>query len=240
MHRDTTPRARVYTLALSTLQRSVDRAERNLACQNPSRSYLHGINPAINRALACLPSRRALSLSVWLFAGHCRHLFITYTRLHTRRAHFNRHLGGVAFPRTARMCGILAALGVSGDAETNRRDILKLSKLLRHRGPDASGVYQAPDGKAFIAFERLSIVDPSPCGKYVFLSLYSRILAFSGEWAAPHFALQTSAWMGRLLDPLVPGTVSLPSHALSRTHLARYSTASRSRSRRQRVTSTGR
>jgi hypothetical protein len=65
------------------------------------------------------------------------------------------------------MCGILAALGVTGDAEANRRDILKLSKLLRHRGPDASGIYEAPDGKAFIAFERLSIVDPSPCGKYV-------------------------------------------------------------------------
>jgi len=65
------------------------------------------------------------------------------------------------------MCGILAALGVTGDAEVNRRDILKLSKLLRHRGPDASAIYQAPDGRAFIAFERLSIVDPSDSGKYV-------------------------------------------------------------------------
>jgi asparagine synthase (glutamine-hydrolysing) len=65
------------------------------------------------------------------------------------------------------MCGILAALGVTGDSELNRRDILKLSKLLRHRGPDATGVYEAPDGRAFIAFERLSIVDPSSSGKYV-------------------------------------------------------------------------
>lgn len=65
------------------------------------------------------------------------------------------------------MCGILAALGVTGDAEVNRRDILKLSKLLRHRGPDASAIYQAPDGRALIAFERLSIVDPSDSGKYV-------------------------------------------------------------------------
>jgi asparagine synthase (glutamine-hydrolysing) len=31
------------------------------------------------------------------------------------------------------MCGILAALGVTGDAEKNRREILKLSRLLRHR-----------------------------------------------------------------------------------------------------------
>lgn len=63
------------------------------------------------------------------------------------------------------MCGILAALGVSGDAEANRRDMLKLSKLLRHRGPDQNSLYQAPDGRAFIAFERLMIVDPTDSGR---------------------------------------------------------------------------
>lgn len=63
------------------------------------------------------------------------------------------------------MCGILAALGITGDAEFNRRELLKCSKLLRHRGPDQNSIYQAPDGRAFIAFERLSIVDPSDCGR---------------------------------------------------------------------------
>ena len=63
------------------------------------------------------------------------------------------------------MCGILAALGVTGDAEKNRRDILKLSRLLRHRGPDQNSVYQAPDGRAFLAFERLMIVDPTETGR---------------------------------------------------------------------------
>jgi asparagine synthase (glutamine-hydrolysing) len=63
------------------------------------------------------------------------------------------------------MCGILAALGISGDPETNRREILKMSKLLRHRGPDQNSIYQAPDGKAFIAFERLMIVDPTNSGR---------------------------------------------------------------------------
>lgn len=63
------------------------------------------------------------------------------------------------------MCGILAALGVTGDAEKNRRDILKLSRLLRHRGPDQNSIYQAPDGRAFIAFERLMIVDPTDTGR---------------------------------------------------------------------------
>lgn len=37
------------------------------------------------------------------------------------------------------MCGILAALMMSGDAEKNRRDVLKRSKLLRHRGPVSPG-----------------------------------------------------------------------------------------------------
>eukprot|EP00890_Picochlorum_soloecismus_P004031 jgi/Picsp_1/4629/NSC_01999-R1_asparagine synthetase len=66
------------------------------------------------------------------------------------------------------MCGILAALGITGDTEVNRRDILKLSKLLRHRGPDANAIYQAPDGRAFIAFERLMIVDPTDTGSQPF------------------------------------------------------------------------
>lgn len=54
---------------------------------------------------------------------------------------------------------------MQGDAEKNRRDILKLSKLLRHRGPDQNSIYQAPDGRAFIAFERLMIVDPTDTGR---------------------------------------------------------------------------
>jgi len=70
------------------------------------------------------------------------------------------------------MCGILAALGITGDTEANRRDILKLSKLLRHRGPDANALYQAPDGRAFIAFERLMIVDPTDTGRCVIINTY--------------------------------------------------------------------
>ena len=63
------------------------------------------------------------------------------------------------------MCGILAALLLTGDAEQNRRRVLRASKLLRHRGPDQNSVYQAPDGRAFIAFERLMIVDPTDSGR---------------------------------------------------------------------------
>lgn len=63
------------------------------------------------------------------------------------------------------MCGILAALGLQGDPEKNRRLMLRQSKLLRHRGPDANSIYQSADGQNFIAFERLQIIDVTDGGK---------------------------------------------------------------------------
>eukprot|EP00210_Caulerpa_lentillifera_P007631 g7288.t1 len=62
------------------------------------------------------------------------------------------------------MCGVLAALGLTSDADTNRKAVLKASTLQRHRGPDASGVYQSPDGTVVMSHERLSIIDPSDAG----------------------------------------------------------------------------
>jgi asparagine synthase (glutamine-hydrolysing) len=64
------------------------------------------------------------------------------------------------------MCGIVAAFGVQGLSRDELRRLgLKQSKLLRHRGPDASSLYQTPDGKSFMAHERLNIVDASDCGR---------------------------------------------------------------------------
>jgi asparagine synthetase B (glutamine-hydrolysing) len=61
------------------------------------------------------------------------------------------------------MCGILAAFGLTGDAEKNRRQLLRLSKLLRHRGPDANALWT--DGTNWIAHERLTIIDVSDAGR---------------------------------------------------------------------------
>lgn len=63
------------------------------------------------------------------------------------------------------MCGILAALGVQGDARENRVKVLRASKKQRSRGPDATSVYASPDGSAIIAFERLNIVDVTEAGR---------------------------------------------------------------------------
>ena len=63
------------------------------------------------------------------------------------------------------MCGILAALGLQGDARENRVKVLRASKKQRSRGPDATSVYASPDGSAMIAFERLNIVDVTEAGR---------------------------------------------------------------------------
>lgn len=66
------------------------------------------------------------------------------------------------------MCGIIAAFGVNGlSRDEVRRLGLKLSKLLRHRGPDANSLHLSRDGKSFLAHERLNIVDASDRGRYV-------------------------------------------------------------------------
>lgn len=54
------------------------------------------------------------------------------------------------------MCGIFAVFGLSGDAIKWRNDVLRLSKVLRHRGPDWNGIHCCPN--AILAHERLSIV----------------------------------------------------------------------------------
>ena len=55
------------------------------------------------------------------------------------------------------MCSIFALLGYAG-SETAARDLaLGQSRLLRHRGPDWSGLYA--DERVVLAHERLAIVE---------------------------------------------------------------------------------
>ena len=77
------------------------------------------------------------------------------------------------------MCGIVCAFDIKQSVQTLRPQVLKMSKRIRHRGPDWSGVYS--NEKAILAHERLSIVDPES-GKQ---PLYSKdgklVLAVNGE-----------------------------------------------------------
>ncbi|XP_047971861.1 asparagine synthetase [glutamine-hydrolyzing] [Salvia hispanica] len=57
------------------------------------------------------------------------------------------------------MCGILAVLGCADDSQAKRVRVLELSRRLKHRGPDWSGLYQ--HGDFYLAHQRLAIVDPA-------------------------------------------------------------------------------
>jgi asparagine synthase (glutamine-hydrolysing) len=56
------------------------------------------------------------------------------------------------------MCGIIGVFDLKQKAEELRPGVLAMSKKVRHRGPDWSGIYCCD--KAILAHERLAIVDP--------------------------------------------------------------------------------
>ena len=56
------------------------------------------------------------------------------------------------------MCGVVCAFDIKEDSKSLRYQILEMSKKVRHRGPDWSGIYS--DSNAILAHERLAIVDP--------------------------------------------------------------------------------
>lgn len=77
------------------------------------------------------------------------------------------------------MCGIIGVFDLKLPADDQRGRILELSKRLRHRGPDWSGIYIAEN--AILSHERLAIVDPSSGGQPLFNQDKTIILAANGE-----------------------------------------------------------
>jgi len=59
------------------------------------------------------------------------------------------------------MCGIVCVFGNNNNNGVTdlRQNVLEMSKKVRHRGPDWSGVYSG--GNVIFAHERLAIVDPA-------------------------------------------------------------------------------
>ena len=55
------------------------------------------------------------------------------------------------------MCGIFGILDIKSGVAELRTQALELSKLLRHRGPDWSGIWN--NDNAILCHERLAIVD---------------------------------------------------------------------------------
>ena len=77
------------------------------------------------------------------------------------------------------MCGITAIFNIHADASALRQQALQMSKRIRHRGPDWSGIYQGRT--AILAHERLSIVDPASGGQPLKSPDGRLILTVNGE-----------------------------------------------------------
>jgi asparagine synthase (glutamine-hydrolysing) len=77
------------------------------------------------------------------------------------------------------MCGIVAVFDLKVSAQDLRVKVLEMSKKLRHRGPDWSGIYCGE--KAILAHERLSIVDPASGQQPLFSKDGNLVLSVNGE-----------------------------------------------------------
>ncbi|MEG1468392.1 MAG: asparagine synthase B [Hafnia sp.] len=77
------------------------------------------------------------------------------------------------------MCSIFGVLDLKTDPVELRKKALELSRLMRHRGPDWSGIYASDN--AILAHERLSIVDVNNGAQPLYNAARTHILAVNGE-----------------------------------------------------------
>ncbi|MGD1823234.1 MAG: asparagine synthase B [Pleomorphochaeta sp.] len=77
------------------------------------------------------------------------------------------------------MCGFVGMFDIEDDSSLYREKVLKMSKKIRHRGPDWSGIYQGE--KVILSHERLSIVDPLSGQQPLYSKDKKIILAANGE-----------------------------------------------------------
>ncbi|MCE7554304.1 asparagine synthase B [Aliivibrio fischeri] len=77
------------------------------------------------------------------------------------------------------MCSIFGILDIKSDPTPLRTTALEMSKKLRHRGPDWSGIYSSD--KAILAHERLAIVGLNSGAQPLYSEDKKHILAVNGE-----------------------------------------------------------
>ncbi len=77
------------------------------------------------------------------------------------------------------MCGFVGAFNIVQELDTMRESVLSMSKKIRHRGPDWSGVHCA--NNTILAHERLAIVDPFSGKQPLFTKDGTVSLAVNGE-----------------------------------------------------------
>ena len=77
------------------------------------------------------------------------------------------------------MCGIVGIFNIAAQSDDMRRKALDMSRTIRHRGPDWSGIWCG--GSAILAHERLSIVDPESGRQPLLSPDGGLVLAVNGE-----------------------------------------------------------
>jgi asparagine synthase (glutamine-hydrolysing) len=77
------------------------------------------------------------------------------------------------------MCSVLGIFDLKVESQKLREQALQMSRKLRHRGPDWSGIYCGD--RAILAHERLSIVDPQSGKQPLYSKDKKLILAVNGE-----------------------------------------------------------
>ncbi|KAJ9670080.1 hypothetical protein PVL29_026562 [Vitis rotundifolia] len=77
------------------------------------------------------------------------------------------------------MCGILAVLGCIDNSQAKRSRIIELSRRLRHRGPDWSGLHCHQD--CYLAHQRLAIVDPTSGDQPLYNEDKTVVVTVNGE-----------------------------------------------------------
>jgi len=77
------------------------------------------------------------------------------------------------------MCGFVGVFDLKVPAQELRPQVLKMSKKIRHRGPDWSGIFSCD--KAILSHERLSIVDPESGQQPLYSKDGKLVLAVNGE-----------------------------------------------------------
>ncbi|KAJ6733566.1 ASPARAGINE SYNTHETASE [GLUTAMINE-HYDROLYZING] 3 [Salix koriyanagi] len=77
------------------------------------------------------------------------------------------------------MCGILAVFGCTDNSQAKRARIVELSRRLRHRGPDWSGLHCHED--CYLAHQRLAIVDPASGDQPLYNQDKTVVVTVNGE-----------------------------------------------------------
>src|SRR5512145_785391 len=79
------------------------------------------------------------------------------------------------------MCGVAGFLALA-DAHPGQELLRAMADPMVHRGPDASGTWLSPDGRAGLSHRRLSILDLSEAGAQPMASSDgSLVIAYNGE-----------------------------------------------------------